>query len=119
MTEQERGVEELHPMTSETRIAVMSVQIGHIGDTLQRIEAQGAHAVPRTEWEQRNLYVDGRFSGLGTDIVQTRAHCVEELAIVKAEIASRRAPWWTVVATIGGVFATVVLLFEFVPRILN
>ena len=119
MTQPDGNSEELHPMTSETRIAVMSVQIGHIGETLQRIEQQGAHAVPRTEWEQRNLYVDGRFNVMGADLVKTRADSAAEVAAVKSDIASRRAPWWTIVATVGGLLAIVALAIDYIPRIVN
>ena len=115
----ELGPEDLRPMSSETQIAVMSIQIGHIGETLQRIEQQGAHAVPRTEWEQRNLYVDSRFVDQGAEVVKVRSDCVKELSDVKAEIASRRAPWWTVVATIGGLLAMVALAIDYIPRIVN
>jgi hypothetical protein len=52
-------------------------------------------------------------------ISKVSAETAGEVGALKAEIAGRRAPWWTIVATIGGVFATIVLLFEFVPRILN
>ena len=102
------GPEELSPLNDGARIAVMSVQIGHISDTLVRIEAQGAHAVPRHEWEQRNVYVDARF------VTQAA-----EFSKLQSDIASRRAPWWTIVATIGGLAAMLALAVEYLPRIVN
>jgi hypothetical protein len=118
-TEVSRETEELHPVGMEARVAVMAVQIGHIGETLQRIEFQGRGTVPRPEWEQRNLYVDGRFSDHAIEIAKVRRHCVEELAELKSDISSRRAPWWTIIASIGGLIAMVALAIEYLPRIVN
>ena len=100
--------EELHPMTTETRIAVMAVQLNHIGEAVARIETQGAHAVPRSEWEQRNVYVDGRF----VDVFA-------QLAAAKQEAAGRRAPWWTIVAAGAGALAVIAYLLDIIPSIVN
>jgi len=102
------GPEDLHPATTETRIAVMATEIGHISKTLERIEANGAHAVPRSEWEQRNLYVDGRF-----------LDAFAQITAVRTEAASRKAPWWTIVAAGAGALAVIAHLLEIIPSIVN
>lgn len=98
----------MHPLNAEARIAVMSVQIEHIGETLRRIEANGTHAVARSEWEQRNGYVDGRF-----------AEAFAQMAQLRTDAASRRAPWWTIVAAGAGILAVVAYLFDIIPTIVN
>ena len=96
------------PLNTDARIAVMSVQIGHISDSLARIELANTGHVPRSEWEQRNTYVDGRLLDLNTKIAES-----------KTEAASRRAPWWAIVAAGAGGVAVVAFLFDIIPRIVN
>jgi hypothetical protein len=100
--------DELYPMNAETRIAVMSVQMGHISETLSRIEQNSLQNVPRTEWEQRNAYVNGKL-----------VEAAQMVSDVKAEIAGRRAPWWAVIASIAGATAVVAYLIEIIPRLVN
>lgn len=102
------GAEDLHPATTETRIAVMATEIQHISKTLERIEANGAHSVPRAEWEQRNAYVDLRFTEAFTQIQS-----------VKQDAAARRAPWWTVIAAGAGALAVIAYLFDIIPTVVN
>lgn len=102
------GPDDLHPATTETRIAVMATEIGHISKTLERIEQNGAHAVPRAEWEQRNAYVDLRF-----------LDAFAQIAAVKQEAASRRAPWWTIVAAGAGALAVIAYLIDIIPSVVN
>lgn len=100
--------EDMHPLNTEARIAVMSVQIAHIGQTLNRIEQGATHSVPRAEWEQRNTYVDLRFVDAFTKI-----------ASIQNEAASRRAPWWAVIGAGAGAIAVVAYLFDIIPTIVN
>lgn len=97
-----------HPLNTDARIAVMSVQIQHIGEAVTRIEAASTGNVPRTEWEQRNIYVDSRFA----DVAQ-------KLAEAQADVDRRRAPWWAVVGAGAGALAVVAYLFDIIPTIVN
>lgn len=118
--------DELQPMNSEARIAVMQVQIGHISQTLDRIEKAGTHAVPRTEWEQRNAYVDSRFAETTSGIAAAhlaadtaRSEAEKAAANLRAELNARRAPWWAVLGAGAGIVAVIAFLFEYIPRIIN
>jgi len=51
-------------------------------------------SVTRNEWLQRNGYVDGKFDDQGKDISDLRA-----------ELAGKRAPWWTIVAVVTSCLA--------------
>lgn len=97
-------VEEARPLNTDARIAVMSVQIQHIGEAVTRIEAASTGNVPRTEWEQRNIYVDARFMDISQKL---------------AEAQARRAPWWAVVGTGAGIAAVLAFLFDYIPKIVN
>lgn len=99
---------DMHPINTEARIAVMSVQIAHIGKTLDRIESGTTHTVPRAEWEQRNAYVDLRF-----------LDAFAQIKSIETESAARRAPWWTIVAAGAGMLAVVAYLFDIIPTIVN
>lgn len=96
--------EDASPLNTDARIAVMSVQIQHIGETLGRIELANTGHVPRTEWEQRNTYVDGRFLDISTKL---------------AEAQARKAPWWAVVGAGAGIAAGAAFLFDIIPKLVN
>jgi hypothetical protein len=88
------------PMNLEAHVAVQTVELRHVREAVERIEAaQGGH-VSRTEYEQRNGYVDGQFHATTTKI-----------QAVEDEMKAQRAPWWVVLgAGLGGVSAVVALL---------
>jgi len=110
---------ELPAMNSDARIAVMAVQIDHIGQSLSRIEQNTNHNVPRSEWEQRNAYVDIRFLDAFAQITKVQAEANSHFSQMQAEADRRRAPWWTVIAAGGGILAIVAYLFNIVPQIVN
>lgn len=85
---------ELMPMNTEANIAVMRSDIQNIKGSLERIEKAGLSNVPRTEWEQHNAYVESRFTA------------------VLAELAARRAPWWSVAALL---IAALALADNYIP----
>jgi hypothetical protein len=91
------STEELRKMDDPTRIAVIGVQIGHISETLTRIENAQVGTVSRTEWEQRNAYSDRRFN----------------------ELEARRAPWWTIIGAGAGFIAIIAFAFDIIPKIAN
>lgn len=111
--------EDMHPLNTEARIAVMSVQIAHIGKTLDRIEQGSTHTVPRAEWEQRNAYVDLRLLDAFAQISKVNIDATAGITKINAEIASRRAPWWSVVAAGGAALAIIAYLFNIIPSIVN
>lgn len=69
------------------------------------ISGQRAEVVARNEWLQRNAYVDSRIDGLGTDISE-----------VKTDLASRRAPWWSVIAVLISIISVGLVIVEYVTR---
>lgn len=83
---------------TETNIAVMTAELRHIKEAVDRIEQNTAKNVTRTEWEQRNQFVDGRFSAF------------------EKELAARKAPWWSVGALAISAAAFLVVL---IPLIAN
>lgn len=85
---------EAMPMNDTASLAVMAVELRYIKETVERIENAGKNAVSRNEWNQRNEYTDQQFASLW-----------KENANLKADIASKRAPWWVVVAAIGSIVA--------------
>lgn len=111
--------DELHPLNTEARIAVMSVQIEHIGKTLERIEAGSTHTVPRAEWEQRNAYVDLRFLDAFAQITKVASDSATAIAAIQTEAASRRAPWWAIVGAGAGTLAVIAYLFDIIPAVVN
>src|SRR5688572_7541365 len=90
--------ENLAPVNMAANMAVQTVQLQHMRESLERIEgAMGSH-VTRNEWEMRNGYVDGQFNLHAADTAVLRNHMQEQ----SKAIESRRAPWWAVVTTIVG-----------------
>lgn len=85
-----------HPQTEEASLAVLAVKLDHLTGSVdainRQLETSASVHVTRREWQLRNETVDERHVGLSREIGQ-----------LKTEMASRRAPWWAVVALIGGV----------------
>lgn len=80
------------------RLDDLRVQVASLSD---KLDAHRGEMVPRTEWMQRNATVDERFQDQGKDISDLRA-----------ELAARRAPWWSVVSAITAVVAVAVVIIQ-------
>lgn len=87
--------------------ATLAVVVSRIDDLREDI-AHMRHAVAeaasrsvsRGEWEQRNNYSDSRFAALGREIGDLRNETHTRQAELRAEVQSRRAPWWSVAAVL-------------------
>jgi hypothetical protein len=106
-------------LDTDTQIAVIARDITYITQSLERIERAQAGYVSRSEWDARLIYVDKNMVELVSGISKARADARAMVAEVKAEAASRRAPWWTIVAAIAGILAVVAYVFDLVPQIVN
>lgn len=97
------GSSDAVPMSLDAHVAVQTVELRHVRETLDRIEGQmGAH-VSRTEWEQRNGYVDGRFQQVES-----------EITAIKRQAEAQRAPWWVVLGAGLGIVSAVVAIMALV-----
>lgn len=80
------------PQNMAANVAVQTVELRHMRESLERIEkALGSH-VTRNEWEMRNGYVDGKFVSTAADIAKSNEHIAE----VQRTVEAKRAPWWAV-----------------------
>ena len=86
---------EMREGTAKTDAAIDSLR--------QELQAQRQVYVPRSEWVQRNDRVDERTTGLGREIAQLRA-----------ELASKRLPWPSVVAAVCGIASLAVILVNYI-----
>lgn len=92
--------QEALPMNLEAHVAVQTVELRHVREAVERIEAAQGAQVSRAEWDQRNGYVDGQFHAMAANIQS-----------VESDMKAQRAPWWVVLgAGLGGVSAIVALL---------
>lgn len=94
----------LAPMSVEAHMAVQTVQMRHMAQSLDRIEAKQEASVPRSEWEQRNGYVDGRFQAADS---ATKA-VAESVTKLEGIVQAARAPWWVVLGSGLGIVSCVV-----------
>jgi hypothetical protein len=85
---------EAMPMSVEAHVAVQTVELRHVRESLERIEDQIGLHVTRTEWEQRNGYVDGRLN----------------------QLEAQRAPWWVVLGAGLGIISAVVAVISITIR---
>lgn len=69
-----------------SRLDDLRLDVGLIRTDISGVRSEN---VPRGEWEQRNNHVDSKFSAQG-----------REIADLRTELHSRRAPWWSVGAII-------------------
>lgn len=86
---------EMQPTNLEASVAVLAVEVRYARAGIEELIKQQQTHVTRNEWEQRNSYVDGRFSEFGK------------------ELAARRAPWTSIGAF---VVAGAVLLLQLIER---
>lgn len=94
------------PEDPATTIAVVVARLDDVRDDIaglrRAIEASARDKVSRGEWEQRNNHVDSRLAGQGREIGDLRAEIAaargearHAVAAVRADLDSRRAPWWS------------------------
>jgi hypothetical protein len=76
-----------------------------LGEVRDEVRGLRGETVSRGEWMQRNAYVDMKFDSQGSDISE-----------IRTDLASRRAPWWSVAAVV--VAAAAVLWSIFGPVII-
>jgi hypothetical protein len=99
--------EDLPPANMAANLAVQTVQLQHMRESLERIETSLGTHVTRNEWEMRNGYVDGQFALHATETGALRQSLREAQVAVKERfeeqdraLQSRRAPWWTIVSVV-------------------
>ncbi len=85
---------------------------GDIKAMRAELTAHRAEMVARTEWELRNQHVDSRHRELGREIGDLRAEHRRDVAEVRAEAASRRAPWWSIVTAVAAIAALALTLIQ-------
>lgn len=106
------GEADVMPMSMEAHVAVQTVHIQHMTKALDRIEAAQQASVPRSEWEQRNGYVDGRFQ----QVTDANVALTNALAELKRAIDAARAPWWVVVGAGTGIVSAVVAVIVLITK---
>lgn len=99
-------------MSLDAHVAVQTVELRHVRETLDRIEGQMGSHVSRSEWEQRNGYVDGMFQQVHTEMLSIK----EQQRQDKAHMESQRAPWWVVLGAGLGIVSAVVAVMALVIR---
>lgn len=81
----------------------------------QQLAAMRGEVVSRDTWETRNAHVDGRFQDQGREIGDLRTSHAKDIADLRADIASRRAPWWSVAAVVVAAAALAITLIQIIP----
>lgn len=76
-------------MQQTPTLAVVVARLDDLRQDVQglhtEVQASRTEYVSRGEWGQRNIHVDSRFDAHGREIAQLRT-----------DVQSRRAPWWSV-----------------------
>lgn len=103
---------EVAPMNVDAHIAVQTVHIQHMAKSLERIEARQEASVPRSEWEQRNGYVDGHFQQVAADI----SALTTALDTFKRAVDAARAPWWVVLGAGLGIVSAIVAVLAVITK---
>lgn len=105
------------PSIGET-LAVLVSQVADARQDIQQMRNEVAAArgesVSRNEWLQRNKMVDERFGAQGREIGDLRGVHVADMTMVRNDINSKRAPWWSVVSLI---IAAAAVAATFLPAI--
>lgn len=110
MTDRERG--EAVPMSLDAHVAVQTVELRHVRESLDRIEGQLGNHVSVSSWEQRNGYVDGRFQQVEASITSLKDQQIEDRRASEAQ----RAPWWVVLGAGLGIVSAVVAVMALVIK---
>jgi hypothetical protein len=99
--------EELPPANMAANLAVQTVQLQHMRESLERIETSLGTHVTRNEWEMRNGYVDGQFqlhagetNALRQTLREAQVAVKERFEDQERELSNRRAPWWTIASLV-------------------
>jgi hypothetical protein len=100
------------PTNPEASLAVMAVEIRYAREALDRIESAQQATVSRNEWEQRNTYVDARF----TTILEKFTDVNAKFAQAAAELATKRVPWTAIGAFFVGAGT---FLFVIIDKVAN
>lgn len=100
------------PMSLDAHVAVQTVEMRHMRESLDRIETSLGSHVTRVEWEQRNGYVDGQFRQHDVEIANVK----KEAAADRARAEAARAPWWVVLGAGLGIVSAVVAVVALVIR---
>ena len=102
------SIEHTSPRTPIAADPTLAVVVARLDDVRKDIDglradvrATTAANVPRGEWVQRNLYVDGMFAAQGREIGQLRA-----------EVAAKRTPWPAVAGAVTGALSLIVVLIQ-------
>lgn len=110
----------LPPGSADPTLAVVVARLDDLRESVAelRLELRSstANVVSRGEWTQRNNLVDGKFDTQGREIAQLRQDHAGDVAGLRAELASRRAPWWSVIAAIGSIVAVAAVLIPALAR---
>ena len=87
----------------EIQTAALEVLISQVGDMREDIREMRSDLKSLTEtkvsyreWSQRNTEVNGRFATLGREVADLRMEHRSDVANVRAAIAAKSAPWWSV-----------------------
>jgi len=90
-------------------IAVLETKLDHLSATVDEIkrglETSGSVHVTRAEWSLRNQTVDERFLDVRGDIKR-----------IETDMVGRRAPWWTVVASVCAIAAILLAGLPYIIR---
>lgn len=85
-------------------LAVLVAQVSDARSDINGLRSEVAAArtesVSRGEWLQRNAAVDTRFGSQGGEVGELRKNHASDFATLRAELNSKRAPWWSVVSLI-------------------
>lgn len=108
----DRQQNEAVPMSLDAHVAVQTVELRHVRETLDRIEGQMGSHVTRAEWEQRNGYVDGMFTQKTQEIVALKEQQLDD----RKQAEAQRAPWWVTLGAGLGVISAVVAIMALVIK---
>lgn len=90
---------------ADPTLAVVVAQLEYVREDIkglrEEVRSTSTTYVPRGEWVQRNLYVDGTFASQGREISQLRA-----------EVQSKRTPWPAVAGAVTGALSLIVVLIQ-------
>ena len=88
--------DEIQTAALEVLISQVSDLRGDIRELRTDLKDLTETKVNYREWSQRNTEVNGRFSSLGREVADLRMEHRSDVASVRAQIAAKSAPWWSV-----------------------
>lgn len=102
------------PMTEHVALAVLTSEVRHIKEAVDRIESAASQNVPRTSWEQRNIFVDEKFIQVNKDIKDLETDTNKAIGEIWTELKAKRLPWTSIAAFI---VAAALAFFEILDRV--